>query len=355
MRVLAYCPSALDGTAYWRVVSPFGHLRTMAQDFEFTITEKVDHNQILSHDVLLLQRPFLDDHVAALHRAKVLGKRVWCEWDDDILGVPTNNGRVFVYQDEKHKNNVKQLAAHADVITVTCEVLAKRLRPWGGDKIVVVPNALDPGLTCPPVANDRLPVRRIGWRGGDSHNEDLMDLGDAMVRVAQETEGETMWHFIGFNPYFLLSGFPRESVKVHMWMGNVLTYLRFMAKLRPLVLAVPLSDTAFNRAKSSISVLEASWMGALPVAPKWLWGCDLPGVLTYTSKAEFEAQLLTAARMPEPERLARVAELQAAVKKEWTLDTANLLRALVLKRLSKAPAPIATPDNVADTPTLEQA
>ncbi len=334
MKVLCYCPSALDGTAYWRVAAPFGHLRKMAGDFSFTITEKIDHNQVLDHDVLLLQRPFLDEHVAAAQIAKLLGRKIWCDWDDDILGVPSNNGRVMVYQRDKHKDNVRKLAASADAVTVTCEALASRVRPWAKDKIIIVPNALDPLLTCPKPDTDRLAIRRIAWRGGDSHNEDLLDMGDAMCRVAQETEGDTMWHFVGFNPYWLLNGFPSESVKVHTWLNGVITYFRFIGQLAPSVLAVPLSDTPFNRAKSNISVLEAAWMGALPVAPKWLGGCDLPGVLLYENKAGFESALLAAARMPEDERRDRVAQLRATVARDWMLDTTNLLRALVLKRLT---------------------
>lgn len=333
VRVLAYCPDPLDGTAYWRVASPLSRLRAKAGDFEYEIVGKINHNQLLNCDVLLLQRPFLDEHVAAAQIAHVLGKPVWCDWDDDILGVPQNNGRTITYNKAKHKQNVRLLAAAADVVTVTCEELAKRMKMAGARAPMIIPNALDPSLDLPPEDDERLPVRVIAWRGGDSHNEDLLTMGDAFPRVAQEFDGDVLWHFIGFNPYWLLNSFPAESVIVHQWVGNTISYLRFMAKLRPSFLAVPLADTKFNRAKSNISVLEAAWMGAVAIAPAWLEGCALDGVLTYSSKTEWEARLREAAGMPEGERLERLARVRADIKKQYDLDLVNLIRALALKRL----------------------
>ncbi len=176
-------------------------------------------------------------------------------------------------------------------------------------------------------------MRIIAWRGGDSHNEDLLLMGDAFPRVAQEFDCEVLWHFIGYNPYWLLQGFPAETVTVHQWVGNTISYLRFMAKLRPSFLAVPLADTRFNRAKSNIAVLEAAWMGAVPIAPAWLEGCALDGVLTYTSKADFETRLREAAGMGEDERLDRLERLRKDIKQKYDLDLVNLVRALALKRL----------------------
>jgi hypothetical protein len=279
----------------------------------------------------------LDGHVAAMQVAKGLGRPVWCDWDDDILGVPSNNGRVFVYQDDKHKGNVKALCAGADVITATCEELASRFRPYAGkpSKVITIPNAIDPCLTLAPPNPDKLPVRRIAWRGGDSHNEDLLVLGGAFPRVAQEYEGRVLWPFIGFNPHWLLRDFPAETVTVNQWIGNVVAYLRFMGEMRPSFLAVPLADTKFNRAKSNISVLEAAWMGALPIAPRWLEGCALPGVLLYNDQNDFPDALRRACEMPEQERLERLADLRAAINASpYELRNANMQRALILKRLS---------------------
>jgi hypothetical protein len=335
MKVLCYCPIALDGTAYWRVTGPMSRLRQQAPDVQVSIVEKVDYKTILEHDVLLLQRPFLDEHVAAAQTAHVLGRPVWCDWDDDILNVPVNNGRVLVYQNERFKANVRALLAGSDAVSVTNVELAKRFAPHCSTKPFVIPNALDVLMELPPLDPDKLPVRRVAWRGGDSHNEDLLVFGDCFPRVAHLTEGRALWNFIGFNPHWLLPQFPAASVTYNQWFGDVVAYFRFMAALRPSILAVPLVDTPFNRCKSNIAVLEASWFGAVPIVPKWLEGCALPGALTYTDKAGFEAALEAGVRMPESERLARLEALRAAVKETYTLETVNMLRALVLKRITK--------------------
>ncbi len=334
MKVLAYCPTPLDGTAYWRAASPLAQLRRMASDFQFTIVDKVHTNLILEHDVLLLQRPFLDEHLVAMQTAHVLGRKVWCDWDDDILNVPINNGRVFTYQREKFKQNVRLLAQAADAVTVTCEHLAKVFRAAGCKAPFIVPNALDPTLELQPPDSDKLPVRRVVWRGGDSHNQDLLEMGKAFTSVAQELEGEVLWHFVGFNPYWLLGGFPAQSAIVHGWIGDVVTYFRFISNLRPSIMAVPLVDDAFNRCKSNISVIEAAWMGAVPVVPKWLEGCDLPGAVTYKDNADFERALRDAACMPSKELQQRRDAIRKSVMDGYGLDKINLLRALVLKRLT---------------------
>ncbi len=333
-RVLVYCPSPLDGTAYWRVASPFSLLRKRADDFRFTIVDKVNTNLILEHDVLMLQRPCDDSHVNAMQTAHILGRPVWCDWDDDVCGVPPNNPRVFLYQQEKVHKNVRFLASAADAVTVTCAALASRFKSLGAGSPLIIPNALDPTLTLLPPDEEKLRVRRVAWRGGDSHNQDLQSMGRAMPAVAQDFEGEVLWHFIGYNPYWLLNGFPSESVRVHQWIGDVVTYFRFIAALRPDILAVPLVDDAFNRCKSNISVIEASWMGAIPIVPRWLEGCDLPGVFAYDDAAGFESALHTACASTDEELAARLVELRKSVAERYDLDGANLLRALVLKRLT---------------------
>lgn len=350
-RVLGYCPSPLDGTAYWRVASPFAHLRKVAADFDFTIVDKCDTNKLLAHDVLLLQRPFTGDHVAAAQTAKLLGRKIWCDWDDDILDVPVNNGRYFVYQRESFKQNVRALARMADVVTTTNEELAKRFRAAGARNVVKIPNALDPLLTLGAADEDKIAVRRVAWRGGDSHNQDLLSMGAAFPRVAADFEGEVLWHFVGFNPHWLLNAFPAQSVHVHEWIGDVITYLRFMAQLRPSILAVPLIDDAFNRAKSNISVIEAAWMGAVPVVPAWLEGCDLPGVFTYKNDGDFERALREAASVSETELQQRLGALRDAVSKDWTLDSVNLARVFVLKRLMSTSASVTTTTGGADEST----
>lgn len=336
MKVLAFCPNPNDATAYYRAVAPLAALRKAASDFSFTVVDKVNTNLLLDHDVLFLQRPCSGEHVNAMHSAHLLSRPVWCDWDDDILNVPTSNGRVFIYQNEKVKENVRLLAQAADVVTVTCEALAKRFRSVGAHNVQVIPNALDPSLDLPPANADRLAVRRVVWRGGDSHNQDMLSMGKAFPMVAQETEGEVLWHFMGMTPFWLLDAFPSQSAHAHPWIPDPLSYLRALAQLRPSVLAVPLVDDGFNRCKSNIAVLEAAWVGALPVAPKWLEGCDIDGVVTYENERDFERALRVAAKMPEAERLARLSALRAAVADKYHLPLVNLKRALVLKRLVKA-------------------
>lgn len=332
-RVLAYCPQALDGTAYWRAAAPLAYLARQASDFRYQIVEGIDTNAILACDVLLLQRPFLNEHVTAMRKAQLLGRKVWCDWDDDILHIPMNNPRVFQYERDEFKNNVRELAGSADVVTVTNKALARVYRAAGAREPVILPNALDPTLALPPARTDVLPVRRVAWRGGDSHNQDLLATGDIFPRVAHEFVGDCLWHFVGFTPHWLVDAFPDQSLTLHPWIGDVSTYLRFMGTLRPSILAVPLVNDAFNRCKSSISVIEAAWMGAVPVAPSWLEGCALDGVVTYDDLPGFGAALRSAVAASDAELVDRLARLRAAVAKDWTLDSANLVRALVLKRL----------------------
>ena len=98
---------------------------------------------------------------------------------------------------------------------------------------------------------------------------------------------------------------------------------------------VPLADHPFNRSKSNIAYLEAIYSGAICVAPDWdEW--RHPGVLTYTGKESFQAQLQRAITMPADELDAEWRRGRDYVETALTIDVVNNVRSAVLDRLEAA-------------------
>jgi hypothetical protein len=93
------------------------------------------------------------------------------------------------------------------------------------------------------------------------------------------------WHFLfmGMQPWFL-----NGSQNLYEWPAkDIIHYFTNVKEILPSLMTVPLDDTLFNRCKSNIAYIEASYFGAVTLAPAWEEWKDLPGILTYTDNASF--------------------------------------------------------------------
>jgi hypothetical protein len=63
---------------------------------------------------------------------------------------------------------------------------------------------------------------------------------------------------------------------------HIIDYFKFFSELNPNIFIYTLKDTPFNRAKSNISWIEATYAGASVIAPEFLPEfANMPGVITY--------------------------------------------------------------------------
>ena len=329
MKVLAVCPMPQDGTAWWRVISPLSVLREQSQGaFDFDVASGTDHVQISKCDLLLMQRPIRPEDLAYIHFAKRQGVPVVVEYDDDYTGVPANNPRMMQYMAPDTQQRVREIIGAADVVLTSTSELKNRWRALN-KRIAIIPNAWDDRFVVNR-GEDRLPTLNIMWRGGDSHNQDLDQFSQAMVRAAWEGE-PALWHFVGSSAWSIHDKMPPASITEYPF-ADVINYFNLLGQLRPNILVVPLADTPFNKAKSNISVMEGAWAGAAVLAPDWEdW--QAPGVTHYKNAVDFGFKLTEMTKKPRAELASMAQATWDAVRDNMLVSRANKLRSAIFAAL----------------------
>ncbi|HTI03170.1 MAG TPA: glycosyltransferase [Acidisoma sp.] len=364
-------PERLDvGTmgacAYIRALLPLSHPLAGAE-VEVTIADAAEALR-LRPDLFLVHRhavPEEAEAVALLAHAKRFGIPLLYDLDDDLAGLPADHPEAERLRPRNAA--VIRLLAGADRVHVSTALLAERVTPFvrgGRAHVDVVPNGLDERLWlaqggAAPLSSHPLaaagvqpgPVRLL-YMGTATHGADLDLILPALTRL-HETFGERIAiDLVGVLPPGDLPAFVKR-VDVPRRAG--LTYPAFVAWLtdrqrrQPWSIGLaPLVDSAFNRCKSPIKMLDYAALGLATVASdiaayNALGGCDLAappglveegkGVLLAASEADWFHALARLVRRPE-ERL-RLAEWgRAALVEQGTLAAQGTLRRALLGRLA---------------------
>jgi glycosyltransferase involved in cell wall biosynthesis len=140
-------------------------------------------------------------------------------------------------------------------LVVSTDFLAEAYRTFIAD-IRVVPNRMEQGpwLT---LRNLRRTTRkpRIGWAGGSSHHSDLVLL----KTVIEQTRDEADWIFFGMSPPEI-----RPLLAEYHKIVSFPDYPAYLASLNLDLAVAPLAQTAFNRGKSNLRLLDYGILG-IPV------------------------------------------------------------------------------------------
>ena len=337
IRVLAVCPDPQDGTAWYRCVSPFGRLQEERDDIELSVTKlDVTHADISRHDLLFLQRPCSPETVHMAKVAKSFGLAVWIDYDDPYMNVPVNNKRFLLYHQPEVQQAIRDVCKSADVVSVSSLQLQndfKRLNP----RTALLPNGFDQTIVRPPENVEEMPVRRILWRGGDSHDEDLQVFTEAIVGAANSDAPHHIWSFFGLTPHWIMSRIPYGAAQVVVWC-QIQDYFRNLPTLNPSIVIVPLHDTHNNKCKSNIAAIEGAWAGGAVLAPRWPeW--YMPGVTTYDSPVDFQKKLERLMRTPTAALKAKAKETMDHVMKNLSVAEINKSRHKILDSLMAECAP----------------
>lgn len=304
------CPVSHDGTSLMRGVGPLAAMSREDRKLELCFPKATPDgglylgwDWLAALDGLFLQRPFLPVHVSAAQTAKAHGLPVWVDFDDDNSSVPASNEYRRHFDNETQAQVMARSWALADVVTVTTTDLQERLlqnsfgqgvdpvirRQCDAGKIRVLPNALHWPVRSGPR------TQRVVWRGGKSHDADLMAFLPAIREVSRLPQfAKWEWHFMGdmsaYVQHAITEAIPAENLRIGF--GDFPhQYIAALGLLCPWLVIVPLEDNAFNRCKSPLAWIEASASGATTLAPAWpAW--DLPGVQRYDGRESFKTQLL---------------------------------------------------------------
>ncbi len=299
--ILSSIPNPHDATSLYRGVGPLYSLQRVYPDIQVAVNPPVSWMTLKGADLAFFQRPAFDDRMDMIRMAKSNNVPIWLDYDDDLFSVPLCNPMFPLFAMPQVANNLANMLAMADLITVTTEVLKEKLAKIlaafpsnkydiKANKIHIIPNGYDPDLLP---SMERPPREKlVVWRGSASHVKDLWIHTEALTSVIKEFPdwkfefiGETFW---GTLEHLRKHCKPENIIRTGS-MDPILFY-KYLARQRPAVVIVPLEDIEFNRSKSNIAWLEATSAGAATLAPDWPeW--NQPGIATYNGLHDFTVQL----------------------------------------------------------------
>lgn len=327
IKIAVVSPVVYDFTSWCRCAGPLSRLMNDHKYIECTYyngAKELKWNDFLHHNILFLQRPYLPAHLDMMARSVTLKRKVWIDYDDLLWDIPASNPASKSY--ERHKETIKNIIRCADprmvTITVSVEYLADQVRAVRPDaNVVVIPNALDETILWPHGYKEPDTPALIGWRGGDSHQADLLCVRDEIEDVLDSYPIE----FIGMNPFWLKSDYAIFTRK------EMLEYYLYLNSRKWDAFFVALEDTPFNRSKSTVAYLEAFFAGSVMVAPRGFDEWNKPGIVGYSNLSD---GIHTAMSMTYEDRKALWLESGRYINLHLTLRTVNDLRLDVINNLS---------------------
>jgi len=232
---------------------------------------------ISQFDLVFHQRPFSKDSLNVCNYIKQCGIKLWIDYDDNLFALNPENPAYALYNNPEIQNNIKAMLKIADAVSVPTEYLRQAYSEFNKN-IYIVPNAFhDLLFKRPDVMLKR--TNNIVWRGPEAHIFDLMSHSKEINKATQEFP-EWRFMFMGFSPWFLSD----TNNKGNVPSLDIVIYMKTLLEMAPSCLHVPLADNVFNRGKSNIAYIEASYAGAVCIAPAW-W--NAPGSLPYTDDESY--------------------------------------------------------------------
>ena len=210
------CPPNEGGCAYYRAINPY---RKLAELYPDDVEIKFNKNPLGVYaegekaGKWIEDWEFEDMHWADIvmtnnisnfggnYTARIVGKAkefekfVHFDTDDLLTDLYSGHRLEQVYKEKGLSDITKFVYNHADLVTVTQEKFAERIKPWVGGVLAVIKNSIDYDLPCwnfPRQAGHNK-VCRIGWAGGIHHEEDVKEFSGVPNWVNQRVGRERVW------------------------------------------------------------------------------------------------------------------------------------------------------------------
>lgn len=307
-----------DAMSWYRSLGPLSQLARHGLREGFTFAQLMPGNpswaNVYACDGIFMQRGHTPEALAWVKVAKSCGLKVWLDYDDDLLNLPPEHPAYHVFVGTRHY--VEQMLVAADVVSVSTPKLKESYDRYNKD-IRVIPNAMDDYfVNAVEKPADMYDTKRLAWRGGFSHREDL-----ELARSLFTREDYRVVYF-GHNPPWIRL----KHDDMFAW-SDIPLYLLNLVRSAAGTLVVPLKNNLLNQAKSNCSWLEATWFGLATAhvhdgtpLPEF----TRPGILS-------EAQLLEANQ--HTLWAAREASLKD-IRENYLLSNVNRQRAEIIEQLS---------------------
>jgi len=210
----------------------------------------------------------------AVGKAMEFGKFVQMDTDDLLTGLYKEHRLSDVYKEKGLGDITKFMYANSHLVTVTQRKFAERVKPFVGNVLAVVKNAIDYELPCWNHERAKTKKIKIGWAGGIHHDVDVKEFAGVPHLVNQKVGAENIqWDFYGQPPpeegnkddwqQDVWKGYKRELLKGFKGHKNWQVHQALPPEVYGVMYAnmdiaiAPLQMNDFNDSKSEIKVAEA--------------------------------------------------------------------------------------------------
>lgn len=212
----------------------------------------------VGYDALILERPSSSNDVQIIKLAKQCGLKIFSDWDDNCLHLPTLHPMWHFYNDRKA--NVMECLALSDEVWVSTQSL-KKVYSLLNKNIHVIPNShndyLFHGEQKKPFNTK---TKKAFWRGGGSHEADVYAVAPELIKLINKKNKTWQFQFIGCRFIYLELNCGMNYTPVSQM--PLLQYFQYMNTENPNIVFCPLQDNLFNQSKSNIAWIEATYAGA---------------------------------------------------------------------------------------------
>ncbi|MCP4648783.1 MAG: glycosyltransferase family 4 protein [PVC group bacterium] len=286
-KILMLDPNPKSAVSFYRSIGTFSYLHRLDPNVHYELLSVYNWNTWMGADILYVQRPYADDHLGAIVEAQKCNVKVWVDTDDLLHEIPNYNPnhRTFNNPKEKFLDNFLNSVKRADVVTVTTEVLKDYYSEYN-ENVQIVENAHnDYAFPFMKLIGDS--AKAINWRGSNTHRMDVLSVAQQIVNV-REKHKDWKWIFVGNDLWYITELLKGNAIEIPE--KPILTFFELLRTVGSSIQVVPLVDNNFNRAKSSISWIEATYGGMTTVAPNFP-EFNKPGCLCYEGEEQFEYYL----------------------------------------------------------------
>lgn len=287
MRILCITSAPYGANSFYRLTGIMPSLRKRLEqkfkrsvDFNVIPSEQLPSWAVLmEHDLILAHVPGSPAMATMLEFAKSIGIKIWCDYDDFIIGVPLENKVYELYNDSAIRDSAIKCLQVADIVTVTTNHLKDQFTPYNKN-IQVIPNAFNDDVFRQDVINNQNKI--VMWRGSDTHQLSIITFQNQLNKLIEECPNGWSFVFNGHHPWGVLY---TNHVK-YVPGQDVINYHFNGRKILPSIIQIIMTDNTFNRCRSKVGFIEGNHFGAMTLAPDWEeW--RIPGVLNYKDINEY--------------------------------------------------------------------
>lgn len=324
MNILVLTRAPGSACEYYRGVGPFSKIKNV----NLRLEPEVGWTVLSQVDFVLAERCHTQNDLDIIEMAKDFSVPVWMDIDDDFFNVPKYNPAAYTFGQKAVQERHAKCLAMADVVTVTCEHLKEQLSDFNKN-IHVIPNAFNDYHWKWEFRPGTKPL--LSWRGSATHRDDIRRYLGSMATVQEKKDFG--WVFVGNDLWFVQE---RMSNRKTRFLDEMPTthYWRAIKDFQTKFWHVPLLDNTFNRSKSNIGWIEATYAGAVclcPDMPEW----QAPGIAHYKAEPDgmtsdrsesYETALASMLDMSDADRLKAVQDSYEYIGEHLLLSKVNQKR-----------------------------